>query len=498
MGEAFPGEVVVAKPAVCFLALVLGCGAPVEPAVKTERAQVTVNPNPKDKVDLLFLIDNSGSMDAMQAALRERFFYFFKPFDELAKDGHYVDFHIGVVTSDYGAGATGAPGCEPSPGGQRGILQAIGVKADPSCLSPTGARFIEYSNAPGAANNLPAGQDLATTFTCMASVGSMGCGMEHQMESVHAALKGDLAENAGFIRPDAALAVAFVTNEDDASAPPDTDIFDKSLTAEYGYEASYSRQTRLGIVCCPPGVASCRPEEMQFPPYGDSAGPLSMCRAAPNPPGRLYDIRRYIDFFTLPARKGGVKANPDDVILYALDAPDDTFQVILSNPGSSENQQCPQLNESSNPPCVPVLRHSCKNPDVPGLFGDPAVRLNTVVRAVAQHRIWSICDGDYADALQHFATAVTQQLGAACLPSAFALADPVATDCTAADVQADIDQQLETPIPRCDGLSYPCWRLESKSACDGMTTGKVGLTIDRKGQPPPANTFVRASCTVPQ
>ena len=477
------------------LLLCVGCGESLTP-LPGPVALVPVNPNPKTKVDLLFMVDNSNSMDAMQQVLRDRFFEFFKPFDELAKNGQYVDFHIGVVTSDYGAGATGAPGCTPSPGGQMGKLQAIGLKAYGNCSKPMGANFIEFSNAPNGPNNLPMGQDLAQTFTCMASVGAEGCGFEHQLESVYAALHDAPPENAGFLRDDAALAVAFLTNEDDASSRPDTDVFSKNRTDRYGYEDSYSRQTRFAIVCCPPGVATCKPEEMVEPPYADSSGPLTNCRANPDPASPQYGAQRYIDFFTRPAAQGGAKKDPMDVLLYAIDAPDEPFRVILGNPGVLlQQEQCPDLNESGQPPCVPVLQHSCQNPVQPVLFGDPAVRLNTVVRSVAQHRIWSICDDDYAGALHKLANLVVSQLGAACLSDDhFSGARPADIQCTAADVVLDIDQQTETPIARCDGATYPCWQVESKPACTDLSSTGAGLTILRNSVPAPANTIVRAAC----
>src|SRR5262249_33782229 len=152
--------------------------------------------------------DNSVSMDAMQSELRARFGDFLSVFDDLAAHGIYADLHIGVVTSDYGAGDKAKPlGCDASPGGQRGLLQPVGALAPSGCLGPTGARYLAYAyGADGATHNLPVGQTLAQTFTCMASVGSQGCGFEHQLESVYAALHNTV-ENAGFVRDDALLAV---------------------------------------------------------------------------------------------------------------------------------------------------------------------------------------------------------------------------------------------------------------------------------------------------
>src|SRR5262249_8087568 len=107
----------------------------------------------------------------------------------------YLDLHVGAVTSDLGAGASGAPGCQPAgehASGNRGKLFAIARAADPSCQQPTdGNPFIEYAFGPPGqpvTSNLPAGQTLDFTFDCMASVATGGCGFEHQLEAVHVAL----------------------------------------------------------------------------------------------------------------------------------------------------------------------------------------------------------------------------------------------------------------------------------------------------------------------
>src|SRR6476659_5014929 len=140
-------------------------------------------------------------MDAMQSELRSRFGAFLPVFDHLGEHPLYPDLHIGVVTSDYGAGTHPRVGvCSPTPGGERGLLQTRGAAAPSGCVAPIGARFISYAYGPGGAtHNLPPGQSLQQTFTCMASVGSGGCGFEHQLESVYAALH-NRDENRGFLR----------------------------------------------------------------------------------------------------------------------------------------------------------------------------------------------------------------------------------------------------------------------------------------------------------
>src|SRR5262249_14393331 len=162
-----------------------------------------------------------------------------------------------------------------------------------------GPPFIQYSFDPATtANNLPPGQTLEQTFTCMASVGSGGCGFEHQLEAVYAALHNN-TDNAGFLRQDALLAVVFVTNEDDGSAPPAATFYDIRSTAQ-GPETTY-RQSLYGVVCGEPPTPL---------PNDQSMGALHHCMPAPNPtnaPSLEYDVSRYVNFFTRKAFEGGVK-----------------------------------------------------------------------------------------------------------------------------------------------------------------------------------------------
>lgn len=490
-----------------------GCVTPPfeSPPQDTARTRTLYIPqNVRDKVDILFMVDNSASMDAMQAELRQRFPDFFKPFEDLAANGTYADLNIGVVTSDFGAGRSGAPGCTPSGplgGGDQGKLQGVGKAADSSCIKPQNSNFIHYKFGPEgpAESNLPAGQNLNQTFTCMASVGAKGCGFEMSLESVYAALHNGLPENQGFLREDALLVVVFLTNEDDASAPPDTDVFDKTLVQQYGNESSYPRQTRFAVVCGNPP---------QFPPYGDSGGPLQGCKAAPNPsgsgPGKQYDISRYINYFTAPQAQGGVKVNPLDVVLLGIDATDSQFEVILSNPGTPAGQsyvQCPQLNETGNPVCVPVLQHSCINPQQPEFFGDPAVRLNAVIRSAHFNSIASICgsDDDYQKALKAAADLVVTTLAGGCIPDPLPR-DPMTgelkTDCVVEDQTILADGSTSsTELPQCDAShsTVPCWTIEAKDDCTGHSPDGVGLVVDRGStngtfnQAPP-HTTAQLSC----
>jgi hypothetical protein len=250
-------------------------------------------------------------------------------------------------------------------------------------------------------------------------------------------------------------------------------------------------------------------------PYGDSMGDLSPCVPAPNPgqsvPDREYDVGRYIDLFTRPAAQGGVKDDPANVVLFALDAPETPFITLLSNPGTASGNAyvpCAPLNDTSNPACTPVLQHSCINPGNSAFDGDPAVRLNAVVNAAAAHAVSSICADDYSTALTTAARLIVSRLGLGCVTASLPrdASGNLITDCTVEDVASNLDGSTTTTnIPQCTGTNFPCWRIEPKdqcgcpagaSPCTPLSPDGLGMTIDRNGQPAPPNTTAQASCAI--
>ena len=80
------------------LVLLAGCKAPPPAPTKTPPAPVAhdYTLNLQGKVDVLFMVDNSHSMDAMSAQLRDRFPQFLAPFLQvaMAKDQVIVVFFL--------------------------------------------------------------------------------------------------------------------------------------------------------------------------------------------------------------------------------------------------------------------------------------------------------------------------------------------------------------------------------------------------------------------
>src|SRR6185436_16536720 len=159
-------------------------------------AAVDAAPVVSHAVDLLFMIDNSPTMIAKRNVAPALFNVLLSALEK-APSGR-PDLHVGVITSDLGAGSRPLAngGCQRF-GGDRGLLQA---KA--GCGLEGGALFL--SSGRDGHNNFTGGIEEA--FSCLSNVGSAGCGYEHQLQSVRVALDGKLApENKDFLRDEAVL-----------------------------------------------------------------------------------------------------------------------------------------------------------------------------------------------------------------------------------------------------------------------------------------------------
>src|SRR6185436_14894977 len=127
--------------------------------------------------------------------------------------------HLAIVSSDMGAGDGSVASCD-SNNGKNGIFQYTPRGTCTASGLNTGATFISDS---GGVKNYTG--TLESVFGCIAPLGEMGCGFEHQFAAITRALGVDgrgsaPAENQGFLRPGADLAIVLVTNEDDCSAIP--------------------------------------------------------------------------------------------------------------------------------------------------------------------------------------------------------------------------------------------------------------------------------------
>ena len=490
-------------------------GACLAPPVETPRTIVTqetsvrVEQNIKNKVDILFIIDNSPSMRPKQQQLGERFPELIKVLTDFGAKGSPASYHVGVVTTDLGANSFVDSQKQCQPGGDAfggGRLQAKGESAAAACKVVTGGvKYIDL-NQLNSTDNLPSGQAIETTFGCMADVGDIGCGFEQTLEASYKALKDtSIDDNAGFLRDDALLAVVYVTDEDDCSAAGTSDVYNPMPTTPpdsggLGILNSF-RCNKFGHICNDPSTGA-----PVLVPYGASGSQLVNCRpASTSEGGKLFDVERYMNLFNNSKANGGIKGSPEDVILVAIAAdPAGGYETVIGNPQKQDTAGQP---EACAPPlgqnCAVLVKHSCVAPSDKRFFGDPAVRLKKVVDSAAHHQFTSICDTDYTQAPQSLGELIVSQIGAGCLNAP--IADPTNPDCVVEDVQllGDGSQQIKSLKPCGDSgfQGEACWKLVVNDKCKSvispitMQSEQWGMAIDRGpgGQPPP-NTIAKVSC----
>ena len=178
----------ILSPILCILPL-LACSTPAD-----EESESC------DKVDILFVVDNSGSMGDNQQNLVNNFSKFADNIRTAL--GEDTDYHVGVVTSDAYSGND--PTCS-----QLGALvtQTGGDESsNRSCGPFKSGRFLSKDDA------------LVSGFQCIAQVGSSGNGNEDVIGAAAASLAHVVnapgACNAGFLRPDSLLVLVLITDED--------------------------------------------------------------------------------------------------------------------------------------------------------------------------------------------------------------------------------------------------------------------------------------------
>lgn len=187
------------------------------------------------QLDILFVIDDSGSMREEQAALVEQMPRFIEILTsgDLNDDGTQDfaparDLHLGVVSTNMGVGGIGSiTGCTGP--GDDGVLRNVPATGVVGCATSYPS-FLSYD----ATSVDP--QQAATDFACIGTLGTLGCGFEQQLEATLKALTPATSDrrfhavgtgtafghadgrNRGFLRRDSLLAVILVTDEDDCSA----------------------------------------------------------------------------------------------------------------------------------------------------------------------------------------------------------------------------------------------------------------------------------------
>ena len=382
------------------------------------------------QLDLLFMIDDSGSMEGSQAKLQRQLPDFMKALATVPD----LDLHLAVISSSLGAGTFSCPGKHPDDDGKfQFVNNCPALRA--------GERFIQAG--PGGNNFTGAIGDL---FGCVALLGADGCGFEQQFASTRLALErasnANDANNGGFLRPDALLGIVMLTNEDDCSVPFDSTLFDSSqttLNSPLGGYQSY-RCNEFGHLC--DGVA---------PPHS-VIGPTTLrnCVSAEGQ-GRLTSVASFVKFLK-DLKQGDTKK----IFVAALTGQPTPYVVdMVRNPNNGELQ--------------PAVMHSCFG-SVPTENADPAIRIKTWIDAFGENGVLeSICQDDYGTSMRRIAAALSKALLPACIAGQILdRRDNGGPDCVVTEV-VNQDVAHGTNVPFCaGGADFPCWKLSDDGRCPGQ------------------------------
>lgn len=399
---------------------------PINPCLVSSVSE-RISVNGVDKVDLLFAVDNSGSMADEQAKLQRELPNLVETLTSGVRANGATfaaanDLHLGVITTDLGVpGVVG----QLTPG-----LNCVGVGGDgrlqnmcPGFTIPNNQSFLTYKVEPGA-NASP--QQIADQFGCLAVVGPDGCGYEMQLEAIlksvwpapgfdidpstggplaatpvrfltvpetpqgaygHGGPAGAPTANAGFLRNDPAegvslLAVVLVTDEDDCSSTT-TAQFEPGLDDQPLLRCFNYKQYLQPIQRYVEGLKALRRGNEELAIFAAIAGV----------PPELVSAQAY-----------------DQVDLADENARNAFYDNILANAQMQERPTGTNLalQAAELEPACSTLR---------GGNATPARRILDVVRGFGENGILqSICQDSFEGALNQIIEIIAARLGDVCLP----------------------------------------------------------------------------------
>ncbi len=368
-----------------------------------------------EEVDLLFMVDNSNSMSQEQNALSRELPNLVRVLasGDIEGDG-MQDFppvrslQVGVVTSDMGTGGFTVPTCSNSRFGDDGVLRRRGNTAISGCMAEY-ASFFEFRPAEGGDATA-----FAREVSCVANMGTNGCGFEQQLESVLKAVtpsssgirfvEGSVGhadgQNAGFVRPNSLLTIILVTDEEDCSAA-NPEVFDPASTTFGG---------DLNLRCWT---------------YGNPAD------------GIIHPVERFVDGLL------ATRADPDLLVVAAI-----TGIPEATNPESGAAIDYtgilahPDMVEQVDPAMPSRLRPSCDRTDEAGerSIAFPPRRIVSMLQQLeargANSILQTICQDSFTGALEAVVRKIADVLGGTCLPRALVRGSGGIVNCDVVEVLA--------------------------------------------------------------
>lgn len=502
-----------------------GCNShPIKP-VEIEGSIEGNEPLPLDvdkKVDVLLIIDNSGSMGEEQANLAANFAPFI---DTLELAG--ADYRIAITTTDIGGPG---PNCLAPTGGELQLSSCLDRPASfefdgesqyeaacvaqcelgdadlqilPTAVDVDGERvarpWIESYNGIG---NLPDTIEPLEAFQCFAPQGISGCGWESPLEAMSRALNNmqdPTQPEYGFLRPDALLAILIVTDEVDCSYNPgvqaalfDADTFKDESTTQL-----------TSAVCWNAGV-TCTGDS----PYDDCFPSDLDASAQPTTDSEqmvLQPVSRYVGLL-------------EGVAAQKLEGREVMVSVIAGVPSGYNTGEVEQVFADSDDPVFQAnfgIGAGCEN-EVDGVLqrAVPPVRLETFASAFMSpalpegaRNLYSVCDDDYSPAIMDIVAGIEQELPPACFPGCVLDTDEATLEldfsCTVLEQSGGGSHELPECSVGAEGPELPadadaCWVAKTGDAlaseCVADHRNLEFELLRRGGVSVPGDTEVSAVC----
>lgn len=422
---------------------------PVQDKVEVKRIPVELNRN----IDILWVVDNSKSMDGEQAALIANFPAFISVLESI--EGGLPNVHMGVVSTN--GRNIGLSGCG---GGGGTLIAPAGKSSFISDILPENSQTRTNSWSGEGYGS------LAEAFSDYAAIGTTGCGFEQHFQSVIDAIGPN--SNPGFIRDDAFLAVIFLTDEDDCSG----EIGNNGLYVNYGNSTgelgplSSYRCWEYGVQC-----------DGDAPSNERLAGVRRDCQIDNDSPYTM-KLGTIVDALETVKRKS-------QLIVASIQGDTDVDNVsVIQKPAAWTAEKSPV---TLAPSCVqPGAADPLLTPEGESTIARPAVRLKALLdnypnRSSSQ----SICAGDLTPALTQIANLLKEVVGNPCIQG-----DLKDADLNTAGLQADCQvsvvtnygeaDQSEEILPQCTAsVTNNCWKLEVDADKCSETDHNLILIIER-------------------
>lgn len=383
---------------------------------------------PSDEIDILFVVDNSGSMGEEQANLSESIADILDPLTAAGKsvrvaitttdDGNYWCGGAGV--SDPESGHFVASSCR----SRLGDFFFIGNNTDAETVctdfcdlesvvvEPTttaqdaGATPRPWIEIGPEGTNLPENVSAAQALQCWLPQGINGCGFESTLETTSKALTLMQVEDQdefGFLREGAHLAIVFVTDEADCSFNrdlQDTVFGEEGVGNQVFWSLPDTQQSPSSAVCWNAGVdcdfsaASAQCVSADKNVEGGPAGAAS--------DAALYPVAQYRDQLTT-LRQAKLPFGAEVFTFGIVGVPEgygQTQPIVYAQGADGTNPGSFQAKFGIGQGCSSTVAEAV-----------PPVRLRELIQDSdwsAQSKLYSVCNVNYTPALQDIARTLTE------------------------------------------------------------------------------------------